>query len=154
MPSHECRKLRPIMASEWGRVSSPQHFRAKIGADPAEIGEVRGAVRALADGSGFAERDNDIILALDELLANAQEHGRPPIEVNAWSDGRLVIEVTDSGGGFDYQEVLASHPPAVDLTRGRGLWIVRQLSDTLRVTREGERTRVRMELTPEPHIGA
>ncbi len=135
-------------------MSPPKHYRARIGADPAEIGEVRGAVRALADGSGFPERANDVMLALDELLANAQEHGAPPIEVNAWSDGRLVIEVTDAGSGFDFQEVLGAYPPAVNLTRGRGLWIVRQLSDTLHVTCDERGTRARMELTPEPHIGA
>ncbi len=45
--------------------------------DPREIPEVRAAIRALADRHGFASRASDLVLALDELVANGREHGKP-----------------------------------------------------------------------------
>ncbi len=131
-----------------------ERYRAALGDDPAEIGEVRAAVRDLAVQGGFAERAGDLVLALDEIIANAQEHGRPPILVRAWADGRLVVEVTDAGPGFDRAQVWRTHPPPPLGQRGRGLWIIRQLTDLVAITSGEEGTTVRIELSPEPHIGA
>jgi anti-sigma regulatory factor (Ser/Thr protein kinase) len=129
-------------------------YRAALGTDPAEIAEVRAVVRDLAVRNGFSERAGDLVLALDEAIANAQEHGRPPIEVTAWVDGRLVVVVADVGGGFDPARVWSTHPPAPLGRRGRGLWIIRQLTDLVSISTGDDGTRVRMELSPEPHIGA
>lgn len=131
-----------------------QRYSAALGRDPAEVRDVRRAMRALADRHGFGERAGDLALALDEVIANAQEHGTPPIQVEAWVDGRVVVEVSDAGGGFEPGRVWASHPPAPLGPRGRGLWIARQLVDHVVVSRAGDCTRVRLELSPEPHIGA
>lgn len=141
------------MATELG-ASELDPYQVRIGTDPAEIGAVRASVRAIAVKSGFADRANDLVLALDELLANAQEHGRPPVDVTAWSDGRLVVEVSDAGDGLNASAVWKSHPPKPYGTRGRGLWIVRQLCDVVTITSPGEGTRVRLELSPDPMIGA
>jgi anti-sigma regulatory factor (Ser/Thr protein kinase) len=50
--------------------------------------------------------------------------------------GRLIVEVHDSGSGFDAQQVL-SLPPAVDQLSGRGLSLVRQLSDRCQWSLDG-----------------
>lgn len=131
-----------------------ERYTAALGDDPAEIAAVRLAVHDLAARSGFAERAGDLVLALDEVIANAQEHGRPPILVEAWADGRLVVEVTDAGEGFDRARVWSTHPPPPLGRRGRGLWIIRQLTDLVAVSADGDGTRVRIELSPDPHIGA
>jgi len=115
---------------------------------------VRLAVRGIALRNGFADRAADLMLALDEVIANAQEHGRPPIEVTAWVDGRLVVEVADVGPGFDRGRVWRSHPPPPLGHRGRGLWIIRQLTDLVSIRSDEGGTTVRMELSPDPHIGA
>jgi anti-sigma regulatory factor (Ser/Thr protein kinase) len=111
-------------------------------------------MRELAERAGFGGRANDITLATAELIANAQEHGRPPIVVEAWAEGRLVIEVRDSGGGLDHQAVWQRHPPSPYDHRGRGLWIVRQLMDVVVVRSDEHGTTIRVELSPEPHLGA
>ncbi len=111
-------------------------------------------MRELAERAGFGDRANDIILATAELIANAQEHGHPPIEVEAWADGRLVIEVRDSGGGLDHQAIWLRHPPSPYDHRGRGLWIVRQLMDVVVVRSDEDGTTIHVELSPEPHLGA
>jgi anti-sigma regulatory factor (Ser/Thr protein kinase) len=115
---------------------------------------VRQDVRELAADRGFADRASDVALALDEVVANAQEHGEPPITVTAWSDGRLVIEVSDAGGGFSYPEICRRHPPPQLGQRGRGLWIVRQLVDLVSIHSGTDGTRVHMELVSEPMLGA
>ncbi len=131
-----------------------ESYFAALGDDPREIAEVRGAVRRIAEGAGFADRAADLVLALDEVIANAQEHGRPPIEVSCWIDGRVVVEVADVGGGFDRARVWDTHPPEPYGPRGRGLWITRQLTDLVAITSGTRGTRVRLELSPDPHIGA
>ncbi len=129
-------------------------YSIALGADPAEIARVRADVGALAVRAGFPERANDLVLALDEVIANAQEHGRAPISVEAWVDGRIVVEVSDVGGGFDRSRVWSGHPPTPFGQRGRGLWITRQLTDAVSIESGGRGTIVRIELSPDPHIGA
>lgn len=129
-------------------------YTATLGADPAEIGQVREAVYAMACRNGFSDRAADLVLALDEVLANAQEHGRAPVEIRAFADGRLVVEVTDVGDGFDSARVWQTHPPRHTGTRGRGLWIARQLADFVEIQVDPEGTMVRLEVSPDPHIGA
>ena len=129
-------------------------YTAALGDDPGEIAEVRTALRGMALRAGFADRAGDLVLALDEVIANAQEHGCPPIEVRAWADGRLVVEVSDAGAGFDRARVWSTHPPPPLGRRGRGLWIIRQLTDLVTIRSDEGGTTVRIELSPDPHIGA
>ncbi len=129
-------------------------FVIELTGDPAEIPSVRQAIRDLAERHGFAQRRSDLSLALDELIANAQEHGTPPITVRGWYDARLVLTVSDAGRGFDYRTIVRSHPPVMLGKRGRGFWIVRQLTDHVHVDCGPNGTTVRIELTHEPQIGA
>ncbi|GEM_PF-477031 len=127
----------------------PTHIETIIGADPGEIAPVRAAVHDLAERAGFADRADDLALAINELIANAQEHGRAPIHVVADADTSMLVEVSDSGEGFDWAEVSQEHPPRPHARRGRGLWIVRQLVDRVTVERSAdESVRVRVELAP------
>lgn len=132
----------------------PTRLSATFDGDLSGIPAVREDVRGLALRSGFGERANDVALALAELLANAVEHGTAPVHVDAWWDGRLVVEVRDAGTGLDRDAVWRSHPPSPQGDRGRGLWIVRQLMDVVIVDSDEAGTRIHVELSPEPHIGA
>jgi anti-sigma regulatory factor (Ser/Thr protein kinase) len=69
-------------------------------------------------------------------------------------DGRIVVEVSDVGNGFDRAQVWSAHPPTPYGQRGRGLWITRQLTDSVSIRSSGHGTTVRIELSPDPHIGA
>ncbi len=129
-------------------------FVTELTGNPTEIPSVRQAIRDLAERHGFGQRRTDLSLALDELIANAQEHGTPPITVRGWYDARLILTVSDSGPGFDFGTIVRSHPPVMLGKRGRGLWIVRQLTDHIHVDTSPSGTTVRIELTHEPQIGA
>ena len=135
-------------------MSTSGRYVKTIGSDPAEIAQIRHDVKAIAVAAGFADRAGDVVLTLDELLANAQEHGEPPVDVEAWSDGRLIVEVFDRGDGFNRPEIWRSHPPEPSGSRGRGLWICRQLADRVEITSTATGTRVRVEFTVDPGIGA
>jgi anti-sigma regulatory factor (Ser/Thr protein kinase) len=135
-------------------VDDNERYRAALGSDPAEIARVRADVGELAVRHGFPDRAGDLVLALDEVIANAQEHGRAPIGVEAWVDGRIVVEVRDVGNGFDRERVWSAHPPTPYGQRGRGLWITRQLTDAVSISSGHDGTVVRIELSPDPHIGA
>ena len=125
------------------------HIEATIGNDPGEIAPVRAAVQELAERAGYGERADDLALAVDELIANAQEHGATPIHVVAEANGDhgVHVEVCDAGSGFDWGEAVREHPPRPDSRRGRGLWIVRQLVDRVTVERDADdATRIRVDL--------
>ncbi len=125
------------------------HIEATIGNDPGEIAPVRAAVQDVAERAGYGERADDLALAVDELIANAQEHGAAPIHVVAEANGDhgVHVEVCDAGSGFDWGEAVREHPPRPDSRRGRGLWIVRQLVDRVTVERDGDdATRIRVDL--------
>lgn len=128
-------------------------YRAEI-TSRGETLVMRSEIYDIAIRSGFADRADDVAVAFTELVANAQEHGDPPILVEAWWDGRLVIEVSNYGTGLDHHGAWKNRPPKPDDVRGRGLWLVRQLVDLVDVRTGTERTTVHVELSPEPHIGA
>ena len=130
-------------------ISKARHIEATIGGDPGEIASVREAVHDLAERAGYSERADDLALAIDELIANAQEHGAAPIHVVAQADedSGVHVQVTDAGSGFDWTEAVREHPPRPDSRRGRGLWIVRQLVDRVTVERDGgDVTRIRVDV--------
>lgn len=128
-------------------------LQMRLSGDPRELATLRAEVGELAAAHGLSERSADVILALEELVANAQQHGAPPVDVAIWANGRLTIEVSDTGSGLGRMAV-PDRPPRSDQDHGRGLWIVSQLADRMDVRCSAEGTTVRIELTSEPMIGA
>jgi signal transduction histidine kinase len=91
------------------------------------------------DASGFARYYMERSTRLDELDTG---HIRVHLHVTPHGDGgRLVIEVEDSGQGFDVGRVLA-RPLDSDRLSGRGVSLVRQLSHQARWSDDGRSVRV------------
>lgn len=88
----------------------------------------------------------DIKVAVGEALANAVRHGSPHgesdhvcVEVVAYAD-RVVVQVRDSGGGFDGDSSCADD---VYASGGRGVMFMRALMDRVEFSRcDGEGTKV------------
>jgi anti-sigma regulatory factor (Ser/Thr protein kinase) len=88
---------------------------------------------SLSDGPLDPDEAEDLVLAIDEVVANAAEHGVPPVDVRLWvTEQRVLCAVADRGQGFD--EPLAGYGPAHgdDLSvGGMGLWLARRAVDRM-----------------------
>lgn len=113
-----------------------------------QLHEVRWAAeQALLSSGCGSERAEDIVLAINEVATNAVEHGANEAELCLWLSGNgLVCEVHDTGTLRDPLPGL--QPPHPSHPRGHGLWIARQLCDSLHVWADGFGTHVRMRATP------
>lgn len=102
-----------------------------------DLSALRGLVRSYAARAGLAGvRLQDLVLAVNEAVANVLDHAHGEGHVQAWHDDRFVtVEVRDSLG-----QLVPSHAdagdPGVNTMRGRGLWLMRQLCDEVRITRD------------------
>jgi serine/threonine-protein kinase RsbW len=89
----------------------------------------------------------DVLLALDEAVSNAIRHGSrggEPVQVSVESDGEWVEMSVRDGGPTPRLPNLPDEPPPVLETGGRGLWLILQLVDEVRLQRIGEGTRLVM----------
>jgi anti-sigma regulatory factor (Ser/Thr protein kinase) len=89
----------------------------------------------------------DVLLALDEAVSNAIRHGSSggePVQVSVESTGDWVEMSVRDGGPTPRLPRLPDEPPPVLETGGRGLWLILQLVDEVRLQRIGEGTRLIM----------
>jgi anti-sigma regulatory factor (Ser/Thr protein kinase) len=89
----------------------------------------------------------DVLLALDEAVSNAIRHGSQggePVRVSVDSDGEWVEMSVRDGGPTPRLPRLPAEPPPVLQTGGRGLWLILQLVDEVRLQRIEDGTRLLM----------
>jgi anti-sigma regulatory factor (Ser/Thr protein kinase) len=99
------------------------------------------------------ERRDNLAVALAEALSNAAVHGhrgRPHalvlIAVTTRPDGCAVVDVTDSGPGFDVASVVdPTDPHRLLMPGGRGVFLMRRLVDRLEYNPNGNHVRLVME---------
>ena len=137
-----------VIAARFNRpLPRPPADAATTTVDLFTLPAVRRFVAEHADRAGLApDRVADLTIAVSELAANAVKHGGGTGEIALWTEpDRLVCQVTDRG--------YLSHPlagripvPADALTGGRGLLLVHQLCDLVRVhtTPAGTTTRIHL----------
>jgi anti-sigma regulatory factor (Ser/Thr protein kinase) len=113
-----------------------------------QLHEVRTAVEeALAAAAYEQERAEDVVLAVNEVATNAVEHGTPEARLSLWCGAEgLICEIDDGGTLRDPLPGLQVPHPAE--ARGRGVWIARQVCDSLHVWADARGTHVRMHATP------
>lgn len=91
---------------------------------------LRSAVAAHAGDLADRSSAEDMVLVAHELATNAVRHGGGQGRLRLWAtDGRLWCEVSDRGPGLRDPVRVGTAPPAPTMPGGRGLWIVRQMSD-------------------------
>jgi serine/threonine-protein kinase RsbW len=86
----------------------------------------------------------NILIAVTEAVNNAINHGNqnnPNKFVNIGFESqnqKLVFSVTDEGPGFNYDDLPDPTDPAnIDKISGRGVFLMKHLSDTIEFTQNG-----------------
>jgi len=119
--------------------------------DSGNLYALRAAVQAHVDQAGLSEdRASDVVLVVHELAANAIAHGAGHGRLRLWDlAGALSCEIADGGtpGTTDSSETVNPWPTV----GGHGLWLVRQVADSLdlRSGPRGTRAVVTFALPPE-----
>ncbi|SCG57631.1 ATP-binding protein [Micromonospora inositola] len=114
--------------------------------DQAQVTELRHSVTSCAHAAGLSdERLDDFVLAVNELITNAVRHGGGQGSLRLWRQaGELVCEVADDGSGISSGRLDDRSRPAADTAGGWGLWLARELSDTMEVVTGEAGTTVRI----------
>jgi len=109
--------------------------------------DARRLVRARAEDAGLAERAEDFVLAVNEVLSNSLHHARENGRLRVWRepDG-LVCEVSD--GGHIAQPLIGREEPAADQVGGHGIWLVNLVCDLVQVRSSNDGSAIRMKMTP------
>jgi len=116
----------------------------------ATVDRVLAAVKDVRLGAG---RRQDLAVAVSEALSNAAVHGnglrresQVLVTVEVTPETRAVVDVWDSGGGFNVSRL--SDPTEADrllAPAGRGVFLMEQLVDEVRYNKKGNRVRLTME---------
>ncbi|QXJ21713.1 sensor histidine kinase [Actinomadura graeca] len=107
------------------------------------------AERALTHGLARQPAQN-LVTAVNEVAANALQHGIPPMGLWTWRDGDdLVCEIGDNGF-WQPSPLTGFIPPDSALQRGFGLWTVRLLVDLMELRAGWDGTFVRLRVRRRP----
>jgi anti-sigma regulatory factor (Ser/Thr protein kinase) len=113
-----------------------------------QLAFVRRVVTEAAENAGFAaDRMGDLVLAVNELVANTVRHAGGTGVLRMWTgEDALVCEVVDDGHIAD--PLAGRSRPSRRLESGRGLWMVNHLCDLVQVrsTDAGNVVRLHMSL--------
>ena len=137
--------------------ADPPPSAASIGFGvPGDLSAVRRFLRAELAAAGVAgEAAQVLVTAVGEVVTNALAHGRAPRRLWVYrEDGKLVCHVHDGGPGPD--DPLAAYlVPEPDADRGQGLWLARQVADSVELASDAAGTHVRVaaRLPSQPPAG-
>jgi anti-sigma regulatory factor (Ser/Thr protein kinase) len=123
-------------------VTSDSPFKASLPADATVLFDFRRSLRDWLQTADLESGAEDaLVLAVHEAVANGIEHGRgSPVRVEgSANDGGLVVEVTTKGSwepGSEEDGALAQ--------RGRGLTLMRRLTEELELLVDDGCVRIRL----------
>ena len=100
------------------------------------------------------DKYGNILIVLTEAVNNAITHGNKldvdkmvSLNLEKSLDG-LEFNVRDEGGGFDYDSIPdPTLPENIEKIRGRGIFIMRALSDEIEFTDEGRAVKLKFSLS-------
>lgn len=96
------------------------------------------------------EKQHEILLAVQEALANAVVHGckndrskEIRCQMERDTNGRILIVVTDPGPGFTFESVPhPKDPENLYSSHGRGVYLISELMDEVSFVNEGSEIRM------------
>ena len=93
---------------------------------------------------GFAHfAATDVLIATSEVATNGLVHGSAPVRIRCWHHTDTLIVQVDDAGGTPIPPTAGYQPPG-DQPGGRGMWLARQLADTVTTYTTSAFTTVRL----------
>ncbi len=136
-----------LVAAEFNRpLPDPPDHALSMEIDTDTLAVLRRFVTDHAGAAGLdPERTIDLAIAVNELATNTLEHGGGDGSLAAWpEDGHLVCQLRDSGHIGDPLAGRIPAPP--DQPRGRGLVLVNQVCDLVRIHTTPDGTTIRLQM--------
>ena len=110
--------------------------------------EARHAVTATGRGHVPEPRLQELVLGVSEAIANAREHGRPPVTLRIWTAAsRVVVHVHDTGLGPAVPLAGLTHAAGTPRLPGAGLWLIHMLDLHPALIRSGDGFTLRLRTT-------
>ena len=136
------------------RMRETSTISIRLHSDPKNVDKVNSLVENLASTYLFApDTYGNILVSLTEAVNNAIIHGNKQdrakmVEVKTENrNGKLAITVKDEGRGFDYNSVPdPTSPEKLCECGGRGVFLMRQLSDRCRFHDNGRTVEMEFKL--------
>ena len=130
------------------------HTNLTFPSDPQNVSKIEPFVHAVATRYNLSpDTHGNILVSLTEAVTNAVLHGnqgdcRKYVCISLHrKHGALAISVSDEGTGFDPNKVPdPSHVDHLDCCGGRGLFLMRHLSDECRFERGGRTVEMHFKL--------
>jgi len=125
-----------------------KHKKIQINSSLTELYKIEEFVESISDVFNINNNYySTILISLDEAVRNAIEHGNKfdenkKVEISFVSTkGELIFSVKDEGKGFNLTDIPDPTNPKVDDNQevGKGLFLMAQLSDDLKINDEGNR---------------
>jgi anti-sigma regulatory factor (Ser/Thr protein kinase) len=89
------------------------------------------------------------VAAVGEVARNAFDHGRDPVFVTAWTDPEsFICQIEDSGSGKI--DLHTGYSPPSNGNHGWGLWLARQITDSLEIGRGPFGSAIRLTMRRDP----
>jgi serine/threonine-protein kinase RsbW len=105
---------------------------------------------SLLEARGIAEPNSNIVLALDEAIANAIKHGNhedPTKQVHVvveFTHDEVTFTITDEGDGFDLNALPdPTDPSCLMRTCGRGVMLIYHIMDEVEYNARGNQVRMK-----------
>jgi len=101
--------------------------------DSNDLFALRAAVAAHASDLGLSpDQVADVVMIAHELASNVVRHGGTTGRLRLWrANNSVLCQVSDTGPGLPEPASVGIERAPLSALDGRGLWIVRQLSDRL-----------------------
>jgi anti-sigma regulatory factor (Ser/Thr protein kinase) len=119
---------------------------------PADVRGARDKLEEFLSAADWLGDVNAILIAVQEALINAERHGGGLREVRTrLRGGVLEVQVADRGAPFDPAPYTA-HEPDLLAERGRGWWLISQITADYQVAVEPQGCRVHLVFSPETRV--
>ena len=135
---------------------STNMFMLELQSNPRNINVIESYVDRVVEKFTDINEDmyGNILISLTEAVNNAIIHGNKAdeskkVRVNLEkSDNKISFKITDEGPGFDYDELPdPTAPENILKLGGRGVFLMKQLSDTVNFHDNGSTVELRFSLT-------